>query len=201
MDWFDGESVGRRNRNMTEEGVSEANSRSPARGWVVALIWILVLGLLGLVGFGLFNANRGPLAVGSPAPDFVLETFEGEQIDTAGLRGKVVLVNIWASWCVTCTDEAVELEQAYQMFKDRDVVFLGVDWSDVQSKALAYLDRYGITYPNGPDLGQKIYKAYRVRGVPETYIIDSDGHIAGIKIGPYSSLEEIVNAVESALIP
>lgn len=186
---------------MTEESPSEAISQSQVRGWVVALVWILVIGLLGLVGFGLVNANRGPLEIGEPAPDFTLVTFDGEQIDTTDLRGKVVLVNIWASWCVTCIDEAEELEQAYQMFKDRDVVFLGVDWSDVESKALAYLERYGITYPNGPDLGQKVYKSYRVRGVPETFIIGPDGRLAGIKIGPFSSLGEIVTAVESALVP
>jgi cytochrome c biogenesis protein CcmG/thiol:disulfide interchange protein DsbE len=186
---------------MTDESISEATSPSPARGWGVTLVWVLVIGLLALVGFGLVNANRGPLEVGKPAPDFELVTFGGDQIDTADLRGKTVVVNIWASWCVTCTEEAVELERAYQMFKDRDVVFLGVDWSDIESKALGYLDRYGITYPNGADLGQKIYKAYRVRGVPETFIIGSDGRLAGIKIGPFSSLDEIVRAVEGAMIP
>ena len=108
-------------------------------------------------------------------------------------------MNVWASWCVTCKDEARELEQAYQMFKDQDVVFLGVDWSDTQTKALEYLEDYGITYPNGPDLGGRIHKAYRVRGVPESFVIGADGVVTSIKIGAYSSLSEILSAVDHAL--
>ena len=92
------------------------------------------------------------MKIGEPAPDFVLSTFDGEQIDTTELRGQVIVVNVWASWCKTCVYEAAELEQAYQMYRDRGVVFLGVDRSDTETKALEYLDRFGITYPNGPDL-------------------------------------------------
>ncbi len=168
------------------------------RRWGVIVAWTAVIGLLLLVGFGLLRANRGPLKVGQPAPDFVLNTFEGSEIDTTDLRGQVVVINVWASWCVTCVDEAELLERAYQMFKDQGVVFLGVDWSDTESKALAYLERYGISYPNGPDLSQRVYKDYRVTGVPETFIIGPDGNLAGIKIGAFYLFEEIVAMVDAA---
>ncbi|NIS79001.1 MAG: redoxin domain-containing protein [Anaerolineales bacterium] len=184
---------------MAEETLEDTDPRSANRNWWVILVWVFIFGLLALLAFGLVQANRGPMQVGLDAPDFVLNTFDGQRIDTSELRGQVILVNVWASWCVTCRDEARELEQAYQTFKDQGVVFLGVDWSDTETKALAYLDEFGITYPNGPDLGGRIHKAYRVTGVPESFVIGPDGSVSSIKIGPYSSLSEIHEAIERAL--
>jgi cytochrome c biogenesis protein CcmG/thiol:disulfide interchange protein DsbE len=185
---------------MDVEEVFPEEAPAPRR-WGALFAWVLLFAVLGLVGYGLVKANRGPLELNRPAPNFELTTFEGERFRTEELRGQVILVNIWASWCVTCKDEARELEQAYQMYKDQGVVFLGVDWSDTESKALAYLDEYGITYPNGPDIGGQIYRAFRVRGVPETYLIAADGTLASFKIGAYSSLAEIVAAIETAMQP
>jgi cytochrome c biogenesis protein CcmG/thiol:disulfide interchange protein DsbE len=184
---------------MAEEGMIEPTPTSSSRNWGVVFVWVIVIGILALVGFGLINANRGPLEVGKPAPDFIFTTFDGDQIDTQDLRGQVVVVNIWATWCLGCRDEAAELEQAYRMFKDRGVVFLGADWSDTETKALEYLEEFDITYPNGPDYGGRIHKAFRVKGLPETYIIGPDGQLTGFKIGAFSSLAEIVSAVELAL--
>lgn len=181
-----------------EEQIGISTEAQVGRRWGVIAAWTAVIGLLLLVGFGLLRSNRGPLQIGQPAPDFVLTTFEGMEINTADLRGQVVVVNVWASWCVTCVDEAEFLERAYQMFKDQGVVFLGVDWSDTESKALAYLERYGITYPNGPDLSQQIFIDYRVNKVPETFIIGPDGNLAGMKIGAFYSFEEIVDMVTAA---
>jgi cytochrome c biogenesis protein CcmG/thiol:disulfide interchange protein DsbE len=184
---------------MAEKPAQDREARAGARGWGVYFAWILIIGILVLLGFGLLSANRGPLKVGEPAPDFVLNTFDGDRIDTRELRGQVIMVNVWASWCTTCVYEAAELEQAYQMYRDRGVVFLGVDWSDTETKALEYLQRFGITYPNGPDLAGRIYKEYRVTGVPETFVIDAAGILSSVKIGAYTSLEEIIQAIELAL--
>ena len=181
-----------------EEQIERSTETKGGKQWGVIAAWAAVIDLLLLIGFGLLRANRGPLQVGQPAPDFVLTTFDGTEISTTDLRGQVVVVNIWASWCVTCVDEAELLERAYQMFKDQGVVFLGVDWSDTESKALAYLEKYGITYPNGPDLGQRVYKEYRVTGVPETFIIGPGGNLAGRKIGAFYSFEEIIDMVTAA---
>jgi cytochrome c biogenesis protein CcmG/thiol:disulfide interchange protein DsbE len=169
-----------------------------SKRWGAVLAWGAVLGLLALLGLGMIKTREGPLQLGEPAPDFTLETFDGRTLDTETMQGRVVVVNFWASWCVTCIDEAEELEQAYQMYKDQGVEFIGVDLSDTESKALAYLDKYGITYPNGPDLGQRIYQAYHVRGVPETYVLAPDGTLAQVRIGAFQSLQEIVQAIEAA---
>ena len=168
------------------------------RRWGVILVWGLLLGLLAILGLGLIRSQQGPVGVGAMVPDFTLTTFDGGTIDIRELRGQVVVINFWASWCKPCEQEAAELEQAYQQYKDQGVAFLGVDYVDADREAMAYLEKFGITYPNGPDLGTRISQAFRIRGVPETYIVGPDGQLAAIKIGPYQSLEEIVRQIETA---
>jgi cytochrome c biogenesis protein CcmG/thiol:disulfide interchange protein DsbE len=165
----------------------------------VIAIWVSLLGLLGVLGFGLMRSQQGPIGVGARVPDFSLTTFEGETIDLAGLRGNVVVINFWASWCKPCEQEAAELEQAWREYREQGVVFLGVNYVDTEPEALAYLERFGVTYPNGPDLGTRISQAFRMRGVPETYVVDGQGILAAVKIGPYESLAEIEAAVRQAL--
>ncbi len=182
--------------NSTEAAV-QAQDRP--RRWGAILAWGFLLALLLLLGFGLLRSQQGPISVGTVVPDFVLTTFDGQEIALQDLAGQVVVINFWASWCVTCDDEAVELEQAYQIYKDRGVAFLGVDFSDKESAALEYLETYGVTYPNGPDVGTRISQAFRVRAVPETYIVSPDGILALAKIGPFISLQEIIDAIDSVL--
>ena len=172
--------------------------RPPIRRSVTLMVWGVVLSVLLLVGFGQIRAQQGPVGIGSQAPEFTLSTFEGDQVSTADLKGQVIVVNFWASWCKPCEQEALELEQAYQIYKDQGVEFLGVDYVDIEREALAYLERFGISYPNGPDLGTRISQAFRTQGVPETYVIRPDGRIAAVQIGPYASLEAIVAHIELA---
>jgi len=183
---------------MDDTQQPEKGQRGGRPRWIAFAVWVLVLGLLAVLGLGLVRRQQGPVGVGSRLPEFTLTTFDGETIDSSDIMGKVALVNFWASWCKPCEQEAAELEQAYQMFKEEGVVFLGVDYVDTETEARAYLARFGITYPNGPDLRTSISQAFRIRGVPESYIIRPDGTIDSVKIGPYSSLQEIVEAIEAA---
>lgn len=184
---------------MTDESSNEDVTAPSSRSWGPIVVWVLVFGLLTIVGFGLIRAQEGNIGVGARVPDFQLTTFDGSSIDIADLRGQVVVVNFWASWCVPCEEEAAELEMAHQQFKDQGVVFLGVDYVDTETEALAYLDRFGITYANGPDLGTRISQAFRMRGVPETYIVGRDGRLKHVQIGPYASLDEVVAAVNLSM--
>lgn len=147
------------------------------------------------LGARLFSVNQTQPASG-PAPDFTLNLFDGHdgglgrsQIKLSDLRSKVVLINFWASWCIPCREEAPELEAAYRQFKDRGVVFLGVDWVDIEGDALNYLKSFNITYANGPDIGTKIGPLYHITGVPETYIVDQAGNIQFYKISPVKQAE------------
>lgn len=146
----------------------------------------MLLGLIAVMAVNLQKVESGDLQ-GRPAPDFALtlfDQFEQDQITLADLRGQVVVVNFWASWCVECYKEAELLERAWQDYKDRGVVFVGVDYLDTDKEGLAYMKKYGITYPSGPDLGNKISEDYAITGVPETFFIDQQGQIIHVQIGP-----------------
>ena len=175
--------------------------------WVQLLVWAGLLALLVILGLGLFRAQHPILTIGSKVPDFTLKLFDGyqyrqtSQVSLSSLRGKVVVVNFWASWCVTCADEAPAMEAAWQYYQpDGKVVFLGVDYTDVDSKALEFLSRFSITYPNGPDLGTRITPIFNKNiAMPETYIMDQEGVLRQEQIGPFQSVAEIRSAIDPLL--
>lgn len=148
----------------------------------------LVVALLVLVALQMANVKRGRAGEGDVAPNFTLQAFDGQHIELASLRGQVVVVNFWASWCKPCEAEAADLENAWRHYKDQGVMFLGVDYVDTNTEALAYLDRFDVTYPNGPDLQTRISQAYRVKGVPETFVIDQAGVVQRVFVGPTTQL-------------
>jgi cytochrome c biogenesis protein CcmG, thiol:disulfide interchange protein DsbE len=160
----------------------------------IFLTFGLLIAFLALIGWGLVRAQRGQVQSGQ-APDFRLTTFDNRQIMLKDLRGKVVVLNFWASWCPPCRLEAPYLEQTWRKYKDKGVVFIGVDYVDTEQNALAYIKEFDITYFNGPDLGTRISQAYGIKGVPETYYIGKNGALHGVKIGPLESpeLDEKIN--------
>ena len=112
-----------------------------------------------------------------------------------------MVINFWASWCKPCEQEAAELEEAWRFYEAGDeVVFLGIAWTDTPANAADYLERFDITYPNGPDLGSRISAIFnRNLGVPETYFIDREGVLRSIKIGPFMSVNEIHASIDPLL--
>jgi cytochrome c biogenesis protein CcmG, thiol:disulfide interchange protein DsbE len=175
-----------------KESISVDNIRANARGWSLptVIMWSAVILILAVLGWALVQTNASrPEDV---APDFELTLYDGYEwngrsaVRLSELKGQVVVVNFWASWCVECRLEAELLEQAWLEYRDRGVVFLGVAYVDAQPNALRYLDEFNITYPNGPDLRVAISRQYQITGVPETFFIGKDGKVApgGIVIGP-----------------
>jgi len=165
----------------------------PPRSAFIAIGAIVVFVLF--VAWGLSERNAAQ-PVSGPAPDFTLELFDGfdgglgaSSVTLSDLRGQVVVINFWASWCIPCEEEAPALEATWRAYRDRGVVFLGVDWTDNYGDALAYLRRFNITYANGPDVGTKIGPRYRITGVPETFVIDRNGNVAFFKPLPITQAE------------
>jgi len=187
---------------MTEE---TSNIKRGVPLWIQVVIWVFVIALLGLVAFGLRRAQNPMAVVGKPVPDFDLVFYEGyeyngqAEMKLSDLRGKIVVINIWASWCKPCEQEAPDLEEAWQFYKDgSEVVFVGVDYVDTPAGANEYLTKFNISFPNAPDLKSNISSILnRQMGVPETYIIDRAGILQKIQIGPFVSVDEIISVIES----
>jgi cytochrome c biogenesis protein CcmG, thiol:disulfide interchange protein DsbE len=165
--------------------------------WAHFIIWPVLLGLLALVAMGLNRSQKGTVQPGEPAPNFKVTTFDGQEVSLESLRGKVVVVNFWASWCKPCEQEAADLEEAWRFYQpDGDVVFLGVDYVDTEPEAMSYIRKFDITFLNAPDLGTRVSQAFRIKGVPETYFIDQNGVIRYIQIGPFQSVDQIKSNVD-----
>ncbi len=181
-------------------GNQEELPASTGPRWGRWLAWGGLLILLVVLALGLLRSQEGPARPGERAPEFTLTTFDGEEIHTADLHGKVLVVNFWASWCKPCEQEAADLEAAWRIYQPRgDVLFLGVNYVDTEPAARAYMQKFDITYPNGADLGTRISQAFRIRGVPETYVIDQDGVLQHAQIGPFTSLAQIKSLIDPLL--
>jgi cytochrome c biogenesis protein CcmG/thiol:disulfide interchange protein DsbE len=193
---------------MTESTIS-----APRRGvpiWAQIIIWIFLVGLLTIVAVGLKRAQEGTVQPGAPIDDFTFTLIEGyeydgqSQIRLSDLRGKVVVVNFWASWCKPCEQEAAELQAAWEEYAPTgQVVFIGADYVDTPTEAKIYLKKFNITYPNGEDRDiqheRPLSQYFRITGVPETYFIDQNGVLQYVKVGPFSSIDQIRAQIDPLL--
>jgi cytochrome c biogenesis protein CcmG/thiol:disulfide interchange protein DsbE len=163
-------------------------------GGVAAAVAIFTLPL----AFGLTrdpNVTRSPL-LGKAAPPFTLTRLNGEgRLSLQELRGHVVVLNFWASWCVECRVEHDALAAAWARFRDQGVVLVGVSFQDPPSAARGFVRATGADWPQVQDPGTRTALAYGVSGVPETFLIGPDGRIAYRWIGPvsYDALAERVD--------
>jgi len=158
---------------------------------------LLVVGLIALLSWGVVRGANGPRDSGI-APDFSLTSFDGQTITLSQLRGQVVVINFWASWCQPCRQEAPYLERTWRKYKDKGVTFIGVNWVDTQKEAIAYLAEFKITYFNGVDVGTRIAQAYRIQGIPETFFVDKTGRLRGVHIGPLAA-PQLDNKIDELL--
>jgi cytochrome c biogenesis protein CcmG, thiol:disulfide interchange protein DsbE len=158
------------------EPTPEVSARSARL--VALVVGLTLVALLGLMIWGIGKRAAGtvgsvPVAV-RPAPAFSLTLLDGTSFDLSAARGKPVVVNFWASWCIPCEEEAAVLERGSRAYRDR-AVFIGVNVQDTEPLARDFMRRFGVTYPNGRDATGAIAVDYGMSGVPETYFIDRDG--------------------------
>jgi cytochrome c biogenesis protein CcmG/thiol:disulfide interchange protein DsbE len=189
---------------MTETTLTTQQRGVPR--WVQMIIWILLVGLLVLIALGLQKAQKPMAEVGKRIPDLSFQFFNGYEyreashMNLSDLRGQVVVINVWASWCKPCEQEAPELQKFWEAYQDREVALIGVDYVDTPSGAMTYMKKFKITFPNAPDLQSAISSTLnRKMGVPETYFIDRDGVLKYVQVGPFTSVEEIQTIVDPLL--
>jgi peroxiredoxin len=138
------------------------------------------------------------LSMGSSAPLFDLTTFDGQVYTLSDYQGNIVVINFWASWSIDSMEEVPELEKLWQAYQEKDVLILGISQYDIESAAVHFLEENNITYPTGADIGANIATSFGSTNLPETYILDRDGNVAAIIIGP-SSYDELSEKIESLL--
>lgn len=140
--------------------------------------------LLAVLGLALFHQNAVPTrsVVGARAPEVTVRTLDGHAVSLAGMRGTPVVLNVWASWCAPCRQEAPALNDAARKWNGQ-VAFLGVDFKDADQAALAYQADVRTPYPVGPADGG-MPAAYGVTAPPETFFIDAQGVVVAQFQGP-----------------
>jgi len=132
------------------------------------------------------------------APKLVLPYHDRDgSFDLAAQRGKVVVVNFWASWCEPCKSEAPRFQEAHKRYGDR-VAFVGVDTADYSADAGRFLDRYGVTYPNVRDPDRSVLGKYGGLPIPRTFVIAPNWQVTGYIFGEARS-EELDSAIQKAL--
>jgi peroxiredoxin len=141
--------------------------------------------------------------LGSRAPDFSVQDLEGRPLSLSALKGKVVVLNLWATWCGICQQEMPTLDRLYGQFKDREdfaLVAVCIDDEGDQSKIASQMERGGYHFPVMIDPSGKLGDAYGVRGVPTTYVIDHSGRIAWSVVGGFDwSSPDLVQALGKML--
>ena len=143
-----------------------------------------VAGLLGLLVWQVVNQQHAP-QVGAVAPAFTLHRLGAPgRVSLASYRGKPVVLNFWASWCQPCKSEAAALERDWSSYRNRGVVFLGVDYHDLSSDARRFVSAHALTFPMLEDGSGKVTGTYGISQVPETYVLNRQGRVVAHLAGP-----------------
>jgi cytochrome c biogenesis protein CcmG/thiol:disulfide interchange protein DsbE len=167
----------------------------------------LVAALLGIFAWQLVSEDRAA-ALGEKvndgerpaAPGFTLDRLDGDgTISLAALRGKAVVLNFWASWCEPCKEESKALESVWREYRNRGVVFVGIDARDAAGEGRRFAERYGMTYPLAYDGPGRTVGRYGVTGFPETWFVSPDGKLVGERVQGPVTVAQLRENIQEAL--
>ena len=185
---------------MTRRNVVLASLLIPIVALVALFAWALVQSG-GTPGGLLVNSRFGAVSVKKGPPmDFSLTSLDGREVRLSDLRGKVVMIDFWSSWCPPCREEAPVLAETYKKYKSRGVEFIGVAIWDSEDEVGKFVRRYDVTYVNGLDEKGIIAIDYGVTGIPEKYFVSRDGNLVKKFIGPVG-VQDLEKVLEELLEP
>jgi len=151
---------------------------------------LAILLALGLAATACSTEAAAP-EVGKLAPNFELNTLDGQSVALSQLKGTPVLVNFWATWCGPCTYEMPFLQQVYEDWPEEELVLLAINIQEGSSKVSQFMQSQGFSFPVLLDSQAAVAQQYSVMGIPSTFFIDSDGVIQEIKVGAFRSKAQI----------
>ena len=158
----------------------------PNKEKVMKRVFIFMVSLLVLGSLARVNAQEKEtlVKVGDDVPEFVVEMFDGQKINIKDLKGKIVLINFWATWCPPCQEELKRVQkEIIDRFKGKDFVFLAISREESKEQVKKFRERNGYTFPMGLDPERKIYSKFATATIPRNFIIDKKGKIVEIEVG------------------
>ncbi len=163
---------------------------------LVAVLALLVAGLV-MAGCTESGSNQSP-QIGKLAPDFTLQSLDGQTVSLNDLRGQPVFINFWASWCGPCREEMPLIQAVYerQAGQSQSAVILGINIGESPSTVEGFMQENGLSFPVLLDIEQTVAQDYNIRAIPTTFFIDSEGIIREIKIGAFTSVVQIERGLE-----
>ena len=191
---------------------TEGRAETRKRNLIILASIIPIVALFALLGWAAARSGGSPAGLGiyykfgeitveqRPAPEFVKEGLTGSTVNLAELRGKVVMLDFWSSWCPPCRREAPVLAQVYREYEGEDVEFIGVAIWDDRGKVARHVQEFDLTYPNVVDDRGRIGIDYGVTGIPEKFFIDTNGNLAKKFVGPMKP-ETLRAALDGLLAP
>jgi thiol-disulfide isomerase/thioredoxin len=192
-------------------GIPEESRASAGRNGVwlrwlsaIAVLALIVVAALALRGLGTRRSGGGfgPLdtrspVVGQPAPNFALQEIDGKVTRLSDLRGEVVLVNFWATWCVPCRQEMPAIEQVYSEQRNQGFTVLEINEQEAPDAIRAFANQMGALPPVLLDRDGAVMRQYRLQGLPDSFIVDRQGVVHALSYGPISR-QTILTYISSA---
>ena len=187
--------------------MTESNLPPRKRRWEILMLVSLAAGVLWTVVSRVPSAVDAPLSTspspreGFLAPDFTLDMLDGTKVTLSELRGKIVLINLWATWCPPCRAEMPALENAYKQYKDSGVVVLGLNVTnqDSEKDIPPFVDEFGLTFPILLDRDGSVSALYQLKGLPTTYFVNREGIIRTVVVGGPMNETFIRSKIEALL--
>ncbi|HIY69163.1 MAG TPA: TlpA family protein disulfide reductase [Candidatus Alistipes intestinigallinarum] len=188
--------------------IRKPRRKSNRQLWIMLALIVVIVAVIALLPSGNEPAREETeieattlVKVGEEAPNFTVEMFDGSTVSLAELRGKVVLLNFWATWCPPCREELTHVqEEIIDRFAERPFVFLPVSRGESREAVAAFREETGYEFPMGLDSTRTVYDRFASNYIPRNFLIDAKGKVVAATVG-FDDLEfeELIQTIEATI--